>query len=105
MRAAVFGLTFVLCVLGGFTLRSQGVSAGFAWAQEESQPLQQGRATQFVGVEGANTEQIAGGPLLIVAYALVWLFLFGYLMRLRRLQKQMDEELARLHSELQRSEE
>ena len=59
------------------------------------------RAAQFVGVRGADAERVPGGALLLSAYGIVWLLLFFYLMRLRGLQRQTSEEVARLASKVQ----
>jgi CcmD family protein len=58
------------------------------------------RASQFVGVRGPEAESISGGALLLAAYAVVWVLLFLFLMRMRRLQKQTAEELERLSAEI-----
>lgn len=61
------------------------------------------RATQFVGVTGPEAESIPGGGLLLAAYAVVWVLIFLYLLRMRRLQRQTAEELERLAAELRSS--
>lgn len=58
------------------------------------------RAAQFVGVTGPEAESIPGGPLLLGAYAIVWILLFLFLMRMRGLQRQTAEELERLSAEI-----
>ena len=47
--------------------------------------------------------EIPGGALLIGAYAIVWVLLFLFLARLRRLQSQTAEELERLSAEMKAS--
>lgn len=54
------------------------------------------RAQAFQAVEGAVQEDVPGGPLLVAAYALIWLGVFGYLMRLVRLQGHTEREVTRL---------
>jgi CcmD family protein len=44
------------------------------------------RATSFQAVEGAVREDVPGGPLLVGAYAFVWLAVFLYVWRLGRMQ-------------------
>ncbi|MEM8608877.1 MAG: CcmD family protein [Myxococcota bacterium] len=61
------------------------------------------RAAQFVGVKGPDAERIPGGILMLVAYAIVWLLLFGYLFRMRMLQRQTADELRRLGAEIKAS--
>ncbi len=58
------------------------------------------RAAQFVGVTGPEAETVPGGPLLLGAYAIVWILLFLFLMRMRGLQRQTAEELERLSAEI-----
>lgn len=61
------------------------------------------RAAQFVGVRGPDAERVPGGTLLLAAYAVVWLLLFLYLLRMRSLQRQTAAELERLSSEVRAS--
>jgi len=70
-------------------------------ASETEKDAAEERATQFVGVEGPEAESISGGALLLVAYAVVWVLLFLFLMRVRGLQRQTAEELERLSAEIQ----
>jgi CcmD family protein len=58
------------------------------------------RASQFVGVRGPEAESISGGPLLLAAYAVAWVLLFLFLLRMRGLQRQTAEELERLSAEI-----
>lgn len=62
------------------------------------------RAAQFVGVTGPEAESVPGGTLLLAAYAIVWVLLFFYLVRMRRLQSQTAEELERLGAEIRAAE-
>ena len=62
------------------------------------------RAAQFVGVTGPDAESVPGGTLLIAAYAVVWVLLFLFLLRMRGLQRQTAEELERLSAEVHASE-
>lgn len=70
--------------------------------QAEETPAEE-RATQFVGVTGPEAESIPGGGLLLGAYAVVWILIFLYLLRMRGLQRQTAEELERLSAELRAS--
>lgn len=62
------------------------------------------RAAQFVGVTGPDAESVPGGTLMLVAYAVVWVLLFLFLLRMRRLQHQTAEELERLSVEIRATE-
>ena len=71
-----------------------------ALALAEETTAQDDRATKFEVVEGAVREDVPGGPLLVAAYALIWLAVFAYVFRLVRLQRGADENLARLQQDL-----
>lgn len=75
-----------------------------ASAQGAEETAAEERATQFVGVTGPDAESVPGGALLLAAYAIVWVLLFLFLVRIRRLQQQTAEELERLSAELGASE-
>ncbi len=71
--------------------------------QVEESPAEE-RAAQFVGVTGPDAESVPGGALLVAAYAVIWVLLFLFLMRMRRLQRQTAEELERLSAQIGASE-
>jgi CcmD family protein len=54
------------------------------------------RAASFEAVSGAVKEDIAGGPLMLAAYAVVWLAVFGYVFRLVRMHRSIEDELSRV---------
>jgi CcmD family protein len=54
------------------------------------------RAQSFEAVTGAVKEDVAGGPLMLAAYAFVWLAVFGYGFRLVRLHRSIEAELGRV---------
>ena len=58
------------------------------------------RGTAFEPVRGGARETVAGGRLLVIAYAFVWLVVFGYVFVQRRRQTQIEAELARLEKML-----
>ena len=62
------------------------------------------RAAQFVGVTGPDAESVPGGALMVSAYAVVWVLLFLFLLRMRGLQRQTAEELERLSAEIRATE-
>lgn len=74
-----------------------------ATTQSDETPAEE-RAAQFVGVTGPEAESISGGALLLGAYAIVWVLLFLFLMRMRGLQRQTAEELERLSAAVRASE-
>jgi CcmD family protein len=70
-----------------------------AGAQEESGD----RAASFKAVSGASSEDVPGGPLVVIAYGLIWVVVFGYVFRLVRLHKNVDENLARLQQDVSKA--
>ena len=76
--------------------------AGVAFAQE-AQDAASSRAAAFRAVEGPVEESVPGGTLMLAAYAVIWVLLFGYLYRLARLQSQNAKELARIESMVRRA--
>lgn len=94
-------------VLVGTLLVASGVVAQDAPsapdATSDETPAEE-RAAQFVGVEGPEAESVPGGALLLAAYAIVWVLLFLFLIRMRRLQSATAEELERLSAEIRASE-
>jgi len=71
-----------------------------AYAQGAPQTTADDRAQRFEAVSGAVKEDIAGGPLMLAAYAVVWLALFGYVFRLVRLQRGLEDNLTRVEHAL-----
>ena len=68
--------------------------SGVAFAQSDS--AADDRAASFQTVTGAVKEDVAGGPLMLAAYAVVWLAVFIYVFRMIRLQRGMEDSLSRL---------
>ena len=72
--------------------------AGVASAQEPDAAEE--RAMTFEAAEGAQTENVPGGALLIGAYGLVWLFLLGYVVSLGYRQARTRDDIERLRRDL-----
>lgn len=53
------------------------------------------RAATFQAVEGGG-EHTPGGPLLVTAYALIWVLLFGWLVAIWRKQNAISTRIAEL---------
>jgi CcmD family protein len=64
-----------------------------AHAQEQAPP---DRAQSFQAVKGAVKEDVAGGPLLVAAYGLIWAVMLLYVVRLVRKQQRAQADLTRL---------
>lgn len=54
------------------------------------------RSQAFVAVEGAVAEDIAGGPLMLGAYAVIWVLVLAYVFRIAHLHNKTQVELDRL---------
>jgi CcmD family protein len=102
MRALVSAFV-VACTLLAVPVASAEEAPASAEAAADETPAEE-RATQFVGVTGPDAESVPGGALLLAAYAVVWVLLFLFLVRMRRLQSQTAEELERLSAEIRASE-
>jgi CcmD family protein len=61
------------------------------------------RSQSFRAVEGAVKEDVPGGPLLVAAYAAIWLVVLAYVFRLVRLQQRAQGDVARLERLLAQS--
>jgi CcmD family protein len=69
-----------------------------------AQDADQDRAQSFQAVKGAVKEDVAGGPLLLVAYAAIWVIVLLYVIRLVRQQQHAQAELDRLEQVLSKAE-
>ena len=73
-----------------------GTGSQPAAAQEAAED----RAEAFRAVEGPQQEDVPGGPLLVGAYALLWLFVLGYVWRLGRLHARTASEIEQVQRRL-----
>ena len=69
------------------------MTAGSAQAQT-AEPEE--RAASFRSVSGGVKEDVPGGALTVGAYAIIWTVLFGFVLRLIRMQRSVEVDLARL---------
>lgn len=77
--------------------------AAGASAQEAQAPKTvDDRAASFQAVSGGTQEDVAGGPLMLLAYAAVWLVVFGYVYRINRLQRGVEANVERLERSIAR---
>ncbi len=59
------------------------------------------RATTFEAAQGAQTEDIPGGALLIAAYGVIFLLLLGFVGTIAARQARTQRELAQLRQDIQ----
>lgn len=103
----IVGLTNLFCLLALLFLLSP--VSGVAVAQPsvriaQSEPSPESRSQVFEAIEGMQVEEVSGAKLLLAAYALFWLLLFAYVVRLARIQARTHNDLARLERLLAKSE-
>lgn len=83
-------LLFLLSQLNG------GVDAQSFAQTAQSEQSHESRSRVFEAVEGMQIEEVSGAKLLLAAYALFWLLLFAYVVRLARIQDRTHDHLNRL---------
>ncbi len=77
------------------------LTAPVAAQQPQPQPQQQ---DEFVPVSQLPAQdQLPAAPLLVVAYAFVWLALFAYLVSVARRLSYVQREVERLETDMKRS--
>ena len=57
---------------------------------------EEGRSAAFESVRGPMRESVPGGRLLVIAYGIVWVALFGYVGMQWRRQAKLSDELGRI---------
>ena len=102
LRARTFGAAAALITAGLLVAQPAlaedpaAVVADQGTAVEED--AAESRSEAFRAVEGAVEEDIAGGPLMLAAYAATWVLLFLYVVRLTSLQQRTQRDVERLTS-------
>jgi CcmD family protein len=74
-------------------------------AEEAAEGAAEERSMAFEASEGARTENIPGGALMIAAYGVVWLLVLGYVVSLGYRQARTHGEIERLRRDLSAAEE
>jgi hypothetical protein len=95
LRQGCWAVVFGACVLAGPAVGPMAIHA-----QDDAQDIQDDRATAFRAVEGAPEEQVPGGPLLLGAYAIVWVALLLFVLRLAYLYAKTRRDLDGLERRL-----
>lgn len=81
-------------------LLSFSLAAGPAFAQQP-EPQQPKQTDEFVPVSQLPPQdQLPAAPLLVVAYAFVWLVLFAYVVSVSRRLGKVQHEVQRLESDM-----
>jgi CcmD family protein len=96
-RLACHKRLFYLITLLFLLLQFNGVVGVQLHAQiAPSEQSPENRSRVFEAVEGMQVEEVSGAKLLLAAYALFWLLLFAYVVRLARIQDKTRDDLNRL---------
>ena len=61
------------------------------------------RSTEFQAVQGNPSEQYSGATLLVTAYAVLWVVIFGWIALVWRKQRALDARLADLERVLDKA--
>jgi CcmD family protein len=103
-KRVLCGFAFALA-LGLSTVHAQDAQQGAPAAQADAQgaDASEQRSQSFQAVRGAVKEDVAGGPLLVIAYAAIWVVLLLYVVRLVRLQQRVLTDVERLERVLSQS--
>jgi len=96
MKRCCYAVVLGLSLLVGSTVVADAPPV----VDDAAQAADESRSQSFQAVDGAVEEDIAGGPLMLAAYAFVWLAVFGYVLRLIGLQRRTLEEIAGLRREI-----
>ena len=103
MRALVvlLLLSFGLSVSPAFAAVSGGFGeAGSRFAQQP-EPQQPKQTDEFVPISQLPPQdQLPAAPLLVIAYAFVWLVLFAYVVSVSRRLAKVQHEVQRLESDI-----
>ena len=68
------------------------------------QPTADDRATDFTAVDGNTGEHYNGYTLMVAAYAIIWVILMGWLLRLWQHQAGLTQRVAGLEAAIARAE-
>jgi CcmD family protein len=89
--------------LAWFSAAGAVVTADMASAQDgQAAATADDRAASFQAVSGGTKEDVAGGPLMLLAYAAVWIIVFGYVYRINKLQRGVEANVERLERSIAR---
>jgi len=99
MKALLRGgaLAFALWALPGAAAMAQEDAPA---AEEAAESAAEERSMAFEASEGAQTENIPGGGLMIAAYGVVWLLVLGYVVSLGYRQARTSDDIERLRRDL-----
>lgn len=102
LRSVLLALSLALSLALALTL-SLGPAVSLAQQADGQGADEQGpedpddsRATSFRAVSGPDAEDVPGGTLLILAYGVFWVLIFGYVFRLGRLEALTRADVNRL---------
>jgi len=101
MRAALLVILLLAAALGAPAVAAASTGFGVAGQQPDAQPPKP--VDEFVPVSQLPPQdQLPAAPLLVSAYAFVWLALFGYVVSVGRRLSKVQREVERLESDIKR---
>ena len=99
MRAALLVLVLLIAPIGAPAFAAGSTGFGAAGQQPQAQPPKP--VDEFVPVSQLPPQdQLPAAPLLVGAYAFVWLALFGYVVSVGRRLSKVQHEVERLESDI-----
>jgi CcmD family protein len=99
MRAALLVLVLLTAPIGAPAFAAGSTGFAVAGQQPEAQPPKP--VDEFVPVSQLPPQdQLPAAPLLVGAYAFVWLALFGYVVSVGRRLSKVQHEVERLESDI-----
>jgi CcmD family protein len=94
--ALLFSTPLLACFVNNGNNTDNVVSAA-----QQPQPEQPKQTDEFVPISQLPPQdQLPAAPLLVTAYAFVWMVLFGYLVSLARRMANVQREVERLESDI-----
>lgn len=103
MTRAVARLRGWLAVAGFVAVVSACACGVLAQDRDAGEDDPSGRSTSFQAVTGPTRETVAGGTLLVSAYAVVWVLVALYVGRLAMASSRTARDLARLETALSKA--
>ncbi|MBW2463540.1 MAG: CcmD family protein [Deltaproteobacteria bacterium] len=104
LRTALLALALGLAFGPAITMAQPADGEGEQGADDQgAESPDESRATSFRAVTGPEAEDVPGGTLLIAAYGVLWVLIFGYVFRLGRLEARTRADVTRLERGLAES--
>lgn len=77
------------------------IAPAAARADDEPTRPEEDRGTAFQRVTGPARDNVPGGKLMVIAYGVVWMTIFGYVFATWRRQSRLRDDLSRMQAALE----